>query len=255
MGVKMNIAIVFAGGNGTRMKSAIPKQFIAVNGKPILVHTLNVYQNHPQIDRIYLTVLEEYIPYVKTLLEEYKITKVKSIVPGGQTAQESIYNALKEAEKENEGNSIVLLHDGVRPYLSQDVISKNIQKVKEKGNAITCSRCHETVLLSKDRLCVDSVPIREECYSAQAPQSFYLQDIIHYHDLICASKDGYKGMVDACSIITKLGVKAYLVQGNQGNIKITTPEDIYMFRALLQYKENEQIFFLGFDESCQSINR
>ena len=241
----MNIAIVFAGGSGVRMGSGIPKQFLEVDGKPILIHTLRLFQYHKKIDRIYLSVLEDYIPYAQSLIEEYRITKVAGIVAGGKTAQDSIYIALQKAAEENDGDSVVLLHDGVRPFVSDDVISENINSVLEKGNAITCTPCYETILLSKTGESVDSVPYRKETYAAQAPQSFFLKDIIAYHDRIRATENGYENMVDACTIIRSLGVEAHMVKGNRGNIKVTTPEDVYIFRALLQYKENEQIFGYG----------
>lgn len=177
----MNIAIIFAGGSGVRMGSGIPKQFLEIDGKPILVHTLKLFQYHRKIDKIYLSVLEDYIPYAESLIDEYRITKVAGVMAGGRTAQESIYIALKKAEEENDGDSIVLLHDGVRPYVSYEVISNNIKSVKEHGNAITCTPSYETILLSKEGNCVDKVPYRKETFAAQAPQSFYLKDIIHYH--------------------------------------------------------------------------
>lgn len=241
----MNIAIIFAGGSGVRMGSGIPKQFLEIDGRPILVHTLRLFQYHRKIDKIYLSVLEDYIPYAQSLIEEHRITKVAGVMAGGKTAQDSIYIALKRAAQENPEDSIVLLHDGVRPFVSYDVISENIRMVQTHGNAITCTPCYETVLLSKEGETVDSVPYRKETFSAQAPQSFYLKDIIHYHDLVRNSKNGYENMVDACTIARSLGVQPHMVMGNRGNIKVTTPEDVYMFRALLQYKENEQIFGYG----------
>ena len=189
-----------------------PKQFLEINGKPILIHTLQLFQYHDQIDAIYISVLKDYIPYVEDLANEYHLTKVKHVLAGGATSQDSIYNALKMAESECPEDSIVLIHDGVRPYVSYDVIANNIATVKKYGNAITSTACYETIMISEDGIEIDSVPPRKDTYSAQAPQSFYLKDIIAAHDVVRAT---------------------------------TTPEDVYMFRALLQYKENEQAFGLG----------
>ena len=146
---------------------------------------------------------------------------------------------------ENPQDSIVLLHDGVRPFVSYEVISNNIESVQKYGNGITCTPCFETIMISKNGKKVDSVPYRKETFAAQAPQSFYLKDIIAAHDKVRASANGYENMVDACTIIRNQGIEAHMVMGNRGNIKVTTPEDVYMFRALLQYKENEQAFGLG----------
>ena len=240
-----NIAIIFAGGSGVRMGAGIPKQFLEINGKPVIIHTLQLFQYHDEIDKIYLSVLEDYIPYMKELVDEYRLTKVVSIISGGETAQDSIYNALKKAESENADDSIVLIHDVVRPFISYEVISNNIAGVKEHGNAITCTACYETIMISKDGKQVDTVPYRKETFAAQAPQSFYLKDIIAAHDYVRALPTRYDNMVDACTIVRTQGITAHMVEGNRGNIKVTTPEDVYMFRALLQYKENEQAFGLG----------
>lgn len=241
----MNIAIIFAGGSGVRMGAGIPKQFLEVNGKPIIIHTLQLFQYHKKIDKIYISVLEDYIPYMDGLVKEYHLTKVAGIMHGGETAQDSLYISLKKASQENPEDSIVLLHDGVRPFVAYDVISNNIKSVKEYGNAITCTSCYETILLSKYGERVDKVPYRKETYAAQAPQSFYLKDILYAHEQVRNSPNGYENMVDACTIIKSQNMEAHMVMGNRGNIKVTTPEDVYMFRALLQYKENEQAFGLG----------
>ncbi len=241
----MNIAVVFAGGSGVRMGSGIPKQFLEINGKPIIVYTLQLFQYHDKIDKIYLSVLERYIPYMNMLIEEYRLQKVAQVLPGGETAQDSIYHALKAAERENPQDSIVLIHDGVRPFVSYEVISNNIESVKEQGNGITCTPCYETIMISSDGQEVGQVPFRKETFAAQAPQSFYLRDIIAAHDAVRQTETRYENMVDACTIIRSQGIKAHMVMGNRGNIKVTTPEDVYIFRGLLQYKENEQAFGLG----------
>ena len=241
----MNIAMIFAGGRGVRMGSGIPKQFLEIHGKPVLVHTLELFQEHDMIDKIYISVLEDYIGKTQKLVDRYGLDKVVSIIPGGATAQDSIYNVLKDAEKENDGDSIVLLHDGVRPFVSYDTIKQNIESVQKYGSAITCTACYETILLSKSGEKVDSVPYRKDTFAARAPQSFRLKDIIAAHDEVRAINPTYENMVDACTIMTTLGKEVHMIPGNRGNIKVTTPEDVYMFRALLNYKENEQTFGIG----------
>jgi len=241
----MNIAIIFAGGSGVRMGAGVPKQFLEINGKPVIVHTLQLFQHHREIDKIYVSVLKEYIPYMKELVEEFRLRKVADVIAGGATAQDSIYNALKRAAQDNPEDSVVLLHDGVRPYVAYDVISANIRSVIERGNGITTTSCYETVMMSRDGETVEQVPMRKETYCAQAPQSFRLKDIIEAHDVVRARPEGYENMIDACTIMKSQGKPVYMVPGNRGNIKVTTPEDVYMFRALLQYKENEEAFGLG----------
>ena len=241
----MNIALIFAGGSGVRMGAGIPKQFLEINGKPILVHTVQLFQYHHMIDKIYISTLKDYIPYVKELVSEYHIDKVADVIAGGDSAQGTIYNLLAKAKSENPGDSIVLLHDGVRPLVDYDVITKNIESVKKHGSAITCTACYETILISKDSYHVDTVPYRKHTFAAQAPQSFRLDDVLSAHEEILKTPTGYENMVDQCTIYTTLGRKVHMIEGNRGNIKVTTPEDVYMFRALLQYKENEQAFGFG----------
>ncbi|MCD7723219.1 MAG: 2-C-methyl-D-erythritol 4-phosphate cytidylyltransferase [Clostridiales bacterium] len=241
----MNIAMIFAGGSGVRMGAGVPKQFLEINGKPVVIHTLELFQYHSMIDKIYISVLAEYIDYMKILIDEYHIDKVEAVVPGGETAQDSIYNVLKKASEENPEDSVVLLHDGVRPYINGDVITRNIESVKKHGSAITSTLSYETVVISKDGSKVDSAPLRSQAFTAQAPQSFYLKDILDAHECIRKSPNGYENMVDACTIMKTLGRDVHLVEGNRGNIKVTTPEDVYIFRGLLQYKENEQAFGFG----------
>lgn len=241
----MNIAIIFASGKGTRMGLEIPKQFLEINGKPIIVHTLELFQFHEKIDKIYIATLKDYMPYVNKIVNAYNLTKVAAIVEGGETAQDSIYNALKKAQSENPDDSIVLIHDGVRPFVSLDVITANVEGVQKNGNAITSVPAYETIMTSKDKDVVDDVTNRSETFIGQAPQSFYLKDIVEAHEEIQKRPERYKDMVDACTIIRTLGKKAHLVKGNRGNIKITTPEDVYTFKAFLQFKESEQTFGLG----------
>lgn len=241
----MNIAVIFAGGSGQRFsenQDAIPKQFLKISDKPILVHTLLHFQKHSEIDKIYIAILSEYKEYTKKLIKEYNITKVKGIVDGGATGQESIYNALKLAQRENPENSVVLIHDGVRPVITKAVISNNIKSVIKNGTGITSTPCYETILVSEDGICPREVPYRNETYAAQAPQSFRLSEILEVHEIIRKSPQGYQGIVDSCTLFHALGRKTHLVRGNFGNIKITTPEDMYILRGILRFKEDEEAF-------------
>ncbi len=241
----MNIAVIFAGGVGVRMGAGVPKQFLEINGKPVIIHTLELFENHREIDKIYIAMLEDYIPYMWKLVSKFMISKVIDIIPGGETGQDSIYNGLKRAQKDNDDDSIVLIHDGVRPWVTYDTISRNIKGAKENGNAITCTPCYETILMSTTGETVETVPYRKDTYAAQAPQSFRLGEIIADHEIVRQRETRYDNLVDSCTLIKSVGKEAYMVEGNRGNIKVTTPEDVYMYRALIQYKENEQAFGIG----------
>lgn len=230
----MNIAIIFAGGSGMRMGADIPKQFLEIAGRPILAHTLKIFQMHNEIDKIYLVCNPSFCAQTEKIVREDDISKVCEIVDGGVSAQDSIYNGLKAAAAEEPSDAIVLIHDGVRPYITQNVISSNIAGVKERGNAITFTPCFETLVLSEDGRSVSDIPPRRMSYSAQAPQSFRLGDILAAHEKIRATPEGYTDLVDQATICWKLGIPINLVPGNRGNLKITTPEDIIMLEALLE---------------------
>lgn len=238
----MNIAVIFAGGVGKRMKTnGIPKQFLEVYGKPILIYTLEKFENNQNIDAIVVSCLEEKMDYCKKLVDKYEITKVRAIVKGGKTGQESIYNGLKAAEQISETDKdIVLIHDGVRPLIDDEIIDNNIKCVKENGSAITCVECKETVVILDDNDNIKDVTDRSRSRLARAPQSFYLKDILAAHRK--ALEDGKTDVIDSCTLMRMYGKEVSIVIGKSENLKITTPDDYYMFKAMLDMKENSNIF-------------
>ena len=241
----MNIAIIFAGGIGQRLKNeenSTPKQFLKINDKPIIIRTLELFQTHKDIDKIYISIHPDYYEYMQELVKYYYITKTAGIVNGGKTGQESIYNALKLAQKENPQDSIVLIHDGVRPNITEEVITKNIECTKKNGNAITCTSCFETILISENGINPEHVPYRKDTYAAQAPQTFHLGEVIEAHEITRKTNPNYTDIVDTCTLYKTLNKKTFMVKGNRGNIKITTIEDLYILRALIRYKEDLEAF-------------
>lgn len=237
-----NLAIIFAGGSGARMGSGLPKQFIEVNGKPIIIHTLEIFEDHPNIDEIYIACKEDYIAKLQKFVKRFMISKVVSIVPGGATGQDSIYNALCAAAEDNGDDAVVLLHDGVRPCITKELIDDNLICVSEHGSAVTCTALYETPVISDDGKYVEDVPPRSKFYTAQAPQCFYLGEVLAAHHTMREKNPGYEGVVDTCTMMKMLGHDVAIVNGPRGNIKVTTPEDLYTFRAMIEYKESEQIF-------------
>lgn len=241
-----NIAIIFAGGVGQRMGSDIPKQFLNIYGKPIIIHTLEKFQYNKEIDSIYVACKVDLIEQLKQMILKYNINKVpkNGIVPGGKTGQDSIYNALYAASLENDLNSIVLIHDGVRPLITDEVIKKNISTVKKYGSAITCTACYETPVISYDGTNVDELPKRKHVYTAQAPQSFYLKDILQMHEKVRKENPNYEDIIDSCTLMEKNGFDVRLIEGNRGNIKVTTPEDYIDLLSRLTVEDQKQIFQL-----------
>ena len=172
----MNIAVIFAGGSGTRMNTkSRPKQFLDLNGKPIIIYTIELFDNHPDIDGIVVVCLESWIPFLQKMLKKFEISKVVRVIPGGVSGQDSIFKGLCAAEEyakdQKDENVIVLIHDGVRPLITEDTITDNINKVKECGSCITTVPAIETVIVDRHDGSLE-IPKRSDCMMARAPQSF-----------------------------------------------------------------------------------
>ena len=240
----MNIAVIFAGGVGKRMKTnGMPKQFLEINEIPIIIHTLNIFNNTEQIDAIIIACVNTHIDYLKKLIEQYKISKVKGIVNGGRTGQESIINALEKAKEISVSDSdIVLIHDGVRPIIDSKLIIDNIKCVKKYGTSITCLKQRETTIIYKSHENVEEITNRDETYVARAPQSFYLDDIVEAERK--SLKNGDIECIDSCSVMKKYGKykNPHIVLCSNDNIKITTPEDYYIAEALIQQRKNKEVW-------------
>lgn len=242
----MNIAAIFAGGSGIRMNTkSRPKQFLELHGKPIIIYTLELFDNHPDIDAITVACIQSWIPFLEKQIRKFEINKVVKIVPGGATGQESIYNAICAAEQHalsSQGTLDgvnVLIHDGVRPLITEQTITDNINKVMECGSCITCVPATETLVVRQqdDSL---QIPSRKDSLIARAPQSFRLTDIISAHRK--AIDEGRNDFIDSCTMMSHYGYTMGIVNGPVENIKITTPTDFFVFRAMVQVHENQQIF-------------
>lgn len=238
----MNIAVIFAGGSGLRMHTkSRPKQFLDLNGKPIIIYTLELFDNHPQIDTIVVACIENWIPFLEKQLRKFEITKVIKVVPGGETGQQSIYNALCAAENAGTDDSIVLIHDGVRPLITEQTITDNINKVKQSGSCITCIPATETLVVRQTDGSLE-IPSRADSLIARAPQSFFLKDIIAAHRRALA--EGRNDFIDSCTMMSQYGYKLGTIIGPMENIKITTPTDFFVLRAMMKVHEDQQIFGL-----------
>lgn len=238
----MNIAVIFAGGSGLRMHAGdIPKQFLEMHKKPIIIYTLEVFDSHPEIDAIVIACKEDWIDRLEQMIYRYRINKVKKIVPGGKTGQMSIYCGLLAAEEVSKGEkSVVLIHDGVRPLINEKVISDNITCVKMHGSAITTGIVQETIMAVTEEGKIDYVPDRTHSRVAKAPQSFWLNDILSAHRNAQAERKF--DFIDSCTMMKYYNHDLFLVDGPLENIKITTPSDYYTMRALLDAQENMQLF-------------
>ena len=241
----MNIGVIFAGGVGSRMHSKdVPKQFLEIHNKPIIIHTLEYFERNEEIDAVVISCISDWIPHLEKLLYQYRIEKVKRIVKGGATGQLSIYNGLTAAKEVAAGRkAIVLIHDGVRPLINEQLLSDNIESVKRYGSAITSAVVKETIVVIDEDGMVEQVPSRAKSRVAKAPQSFWLDDILAVHEK--ALSEGNDNSIDSCTLMQSYGYKLHMVDGPYENIKITTPDDFYTMRAILDARENEQIYGLS----------
>lgn len=237
----MNIAILTAGGIGSRTHQDLPKQFITVDNKPIIIYTLEAFQQHPNIDEIYVACLGGWEAVLSAYAKQFDITKLKKIVLGGATGQASIYNAMKAIKEDHSDTAdiVVLIHDGNRPMVSQDVITDNIVKQRMYGLAVSVVPTTEVVFVSKDGIISNEALNREELWRTQTPHAFKFDDLWAIHCRAVA--DGITNTAASCSLMQKYGYFIYFSKGSEKNIKITTAEDIEIFKALLNAKNDSWI--------------
>lgn len=234
-----NIVILTAGGTGTRTHQDIPKQFLNVNNKPILMYTLEAFQQHPNIDEICVVILDGWEQILWAYAKQFNITKLKYVTIGGVSGQESIFNGLKAIRKEHRDDDIVIIHDGNRPLVSQDLITDNLVKQKIFGSAVAAIPCTEVVFISEDSVeAKQSVP-REKLLRTQTPHSYLLGELWDAH--MKAIERKISNMAASCALMEALGKKTYFSKGSEKNLKITTIEDIEIFRALLNADKEEWI--------------
>lgn len=238
----MNIGVIFAGGVGSRMNSKEkPKQFLEICNKPIIVHTIEHFEKNDNIDAVAVVCIADWIEYFKELVYKYRLDKVKKIVPGGETGQLSIYNGLVAAKEIcGDEDSVVLIHDGVRPLINPELLTKNIEEVRKYGSSITAGIVKETIVEIDDDWNIKHVPDRAHSRVAKAPQCFILRDILSAHNR--ALSEGRSDFIDSCTMMKYYGYSLHMTDGPYENIKITTPDDFYTMRAILQAKEDAQIY-------------
>ncbi|OAA86938.1 IspD/TarI family cytidylyltransferase [Clostridium ljungdahlii] len=233
----MNIALIIAGGVGARMNQDIPKQFINVYDKPVIVYTLEAFQKHPNIDAIEVVCLDGWNDILRAYSKQFGITKLENIVPGGVKGQDSIRNGLYDiVKRHSEADDIVLIHDAIRPMVSTDIISDNIRVCRMHGNAITVVPCTAAMLKTMDGIESESQIPRDNLKITQTPQSFFINDIVAAHKE--ALNKGITNSVASCTMYIELGRKLYMSAGSEKNLKLTTTEDIEIFKALLQSKKD-----------------
>ena len=232
-----NVAPLIAGGSGNRMHQDIPKQFLTVNERPVIVYTLEAFESHPEIDAIAVVCIEGWDQVLWAYAKQFNITKLQYIVPGGKNGQDSIRNGVYELEKHFAPDDIVLIHDAIRPMVSAEIISDNIRVAREYGNAITVIPCAEAMMQTDDGLVSTGSYPRDNLKRTQTPQAFRIGDICDLHRR--ALEAGVTNSVASCTLKIEMGEPVYFSAGSEKNIKLTTVEDIDIFKALLAAKRSD----------------
>ena len=226
-----NIGLIIAGGSGNRMHQDIPKQFITVNEQPVIIYTLKAFEEHPAIDAIAVVCIKGWENVLSAYSKQFNITKLEYIIPGGENGQASIRNGVMELEKHFNKDDLVLIHDAIRPLVSAEIISDNIRVACEYGNAITVIPCAEAMLITEDGVVSTGSFSRSKLKRTQTPQAFRIGDICDLHRR--ALKAGITNSVASCTLKIEMGEQVYFSKGSEKNIKLTTLDDIDIFKALL----------------------
>lgn len=233
----MNIALIIAGGSGERMHQDIPKQFLSINDRPVIVYTLEAFEHHPEIDEIAVVCIEGWEQVLMAYARQFGITKLKSVIPGGDCGQASIRNGVYALEESHSKDDIILIHDAIRPLVSAEIISDCIRVTSMYGNAIAVIPCAEAMLTTDDeQVSTGSYP-RDGLKRTQTPQGFKLGDICDLHRR--ALDKGITGSIASCTLMIEMGQQVHFSIGSEKNVKLTTLEDIDIFKALLSAKRSE----------------
>ena len=231
----MNIALIIAGGKGQRMQQEIPKQFLNANDKPVIIYTLEAFQSHPDIDKIGVVCVDGWHDILRAYARQYKIDKLDWIVSGGENGQTSIRNGVFHAEQLYGEQDIILVHDAIRPMVSHEIISDCIVQCKKHGSAVSIVPCNTVALRrTTDHLSSEVVP-RDRLALTQTPQAFPLKKLADAHRK--ALETGITNSIASCTLMVELGESVHFSIGAETNIKLTTPDDLKIFKALLALRE------------------
>ena len=233
-----NIALIVAAGKGQRTRQDIPKQFINVYDKPIIIYTLENFQKHPDIDSIVVSCLEGWHDILWAYAKQYKITKLKDIVMGGNTVQESYRNGIFSLRDKANKNDIVILHDGIRPMIDEAVLSDVIVTCRKYGNGVSSLPYNEQIFRKKDEISTIEYINRDMLRRVQTPQAYLFGKLLWAYEKAFAEKIGIYGSSYANTMMVDLGETLYFAGGSERNLKITTAEDIEIFKAFLSTKKH-----------------
>ncbi len=237
----MNIAIIIAGGVGSRMHQEIPKQFINVYDKPILIYTLEGFEKDPLIDAIEVVCLEGWIEVLRAYAKQFNITKLKWIVSGGNSGQESIRNGVYNLIGKCNDDDTIIIHDGIRPMVDESVLNDVIATCEKYGNGVTSLPYNEQIFVKDDEISTTKYIPRETLRRVSTPQAYKFGKLNWAYHKAFEEKIGIYGSSYTNTMMVELGEKLYFASGSDKNIKLTTPDDIYLFKALLALKDDPNL--------------
>ena len=233
----MVVALLTAAGTGTRMVQDIPKQFMHIENKPLIIHTMEAFQNHPSIDAILVVTLPAWTAVLQAYASQFNITKLKWVVPGGATGQESIHNGLLALKKELSADDVVMIHDGNRGLVSSEIISNSLATFHAHGSAVAAIPCVEAVFRSENNGISSNVSVpREQLFRTQTPHTYTLEKLLWAHEE--AEKRNITNTAASCTLMQALGEEVYFSKGSETNLKITTVDDMLIFEALLHTQKD-----------------
>lgn len=235
----MNIALVIAGGTGKRTGQDIPKQFINVNDKPILIYTLEAFQNHPDISAIEVVCLDGWHEILKAYTKQFGIDKMKWVVSGGNTCQESIRNGVFFLKNKCKDHDIVVIHDGIRPMIDEEVLSNAIDTCKKYGNGVSSLDYNEQIFRKKDSISTKEYIPRDLLKRVQTPQAYEFSCLLQSYEKSFREGIGIYESSYTNTMMVDLGETLYFSKGSDKNIKITTSDDFELFKALLTIKKSK----------------
>ena len=233
----MNVALILAGGSGKRTEQDIPKQFINVYEKPIIIHTLEIFEKHPDIDMIVVSCLEGWQDILRAYARGSNISKLKKVISGGINGQESTKNGIIALEGICSDDDIVIIHDAIRPMVTEEIISDCIVKCRQFGSGLSAVRCQETIMRSQNGVNSNEGISRSEIMRVQTPQAYRYGKALWAHRE--AEKRNITDTVYMNTLMLELGEKLYFSMGSNKNIKITTLDDLDIFKALYKTKREE----------------
>lgn len=232
----MNVALILAGGMDPRFQMTVPKQFVNVFNRPIIVYTLEVFQNHPDIDAIMVSCLDGWQEMVKAYAKQFNITKLRWVIAGGKDGQASARNGIIALNEECQKDDIIIVHDSIRPFVSEEIISDSIRVCRINGMGVAAVRSMDTIMKTSDGKVGTENISRYSIVRIQTPQAYRMECLLEIHNK--ALEQGIIGEVDTNSVASRIGMKIYFSEGSDLNLKINTVEDVEMFKALYRMRQD-----------------